>query len=109
MRIHSDIFGIRMSTVRVFVIMLFTFLAGTVFGQATDASGRGDVSVKDLRQGWMVQDHNQYQKFEGSAVKTVYFMLDANSSKGDFLRVSDDEPFGIFINQKTSPAPMIVF
>jgi len=60
----------------------------------------GEAVVKDLREEWMVQDHSLYRKFEGGDVKSIYFSLDANSLKGDFLRVADDEPFGVFINQK---------
>ena len=108
MRIHSNIFGTGMNTLRVFGIILLALLVRTAFGQSepaptTGSSGqasRGEVLVKDLREEWMVQDHDVYRKFEGGAIKTIYFSQDANALKGDFLRVTDDEPFGIFINQK---------
>ena len=102
MRNHSDIFGTGMSALRAFVFIVLTLLVGTVFGQspAADALSGRDAVVKDLRAEWMAQDHSLYRKYEGAAVKTIYFSLDANSLKGDFLRVADDEPFGIFINQK---------
>jgi hypothetical protein len=55
---------------------------------------------RDCRTEWLVLDHNEYRKFSGDRVHTVFFSLDAVKYKGDFLRVSDDEPFGIFINKK---------
>ena len=94
MPIHSDIFGTGMSNLRIYVIILLGLPARTVFGQSDNAL------VKDLREEWMVLDHTLYRKMDDDAVKAVYFSLDANSLKGDFLRVADDEPFAIFINQK---------
>jgi hypothetical protein len=94
MPIHSDIFGTGMSLLRIFVIISSALLVRTAFGQSDNAL------VKNLREEWMVLDHNRYRKFEGDAVKVVYFSLDANSWKGDYFRVTDDESFAIFINQK---------
>jgi hypothetical protein len=94
MPIHSDIFGPEMSSLRIIVIILLSLLGRTAFGQSDNAL------VKDLRDEWMILDHTLYRKMEDEAVKAVYFSLDANSLKGDFLRVADGEPFAIFINQK---------
>jgi hypothetical protein len=94
MPIHSDIFGTGMSLHRIFVIILLALLVRTAFGQSDNTV------VKNLREEWMVLDHSLYRKFEGDAVKAIYFSLDANSWNGDFFRVADDEPFAVFINQK---------
>ncbi len=96
MPIHSDIFGTGMRTLRLFVILSVLFACPETSGQAI----RADALVKDLREEWMVRDHNGYRKFERDGVKVIYFSLDAKSVKGNLLRVADDESFAIFINQK---------
>ena len=83
-----------MNSYRCLVIVLFTAFAQLALGQANDRV------IKDLRGEWLIQEHNAYRKYDNEEVRTVYFSLEAGASKGDYLRVADDEPFGIFINQQ---------
>lgn len=56
--------------------------------------------VADLRNGWQVFEDNEYRPYEGGKVRKIFFFVDAARFTGDWLRIADHSPFGIFINHQ---------
>ncbi len=88
------IFGGKMRSTQVLIVILLAFQGLWLHAQSKQEL------VKDLREEWLIVDHQGYRKFAKDPVKKIFFSIDASQFKGDFLCVEDDRPFAIFIHQK---------
>ena len=79
---------------QVFVVILLAIQGPGLYGQSRQEL------IKDLREEWLIVDHQGYRRFEMDPAKKIFFLLDASQFKGNFLCIEDDLPFAIFINQK---------
>ncbi|HEU5292069.1 MAG TPA: DUF4271 domain-containing protein [Cyclobacteriaceae bacterium] len=56
---------------------------------------------KDLRESWQIFSDDSYSTFnEDEIVHTIYFSVNANKYKGDYLILSGENPFSVFLNGK---------
>ncbi len=81
------------------IVQVFFVFSLVVQGYRMEAQSR-QIYLKDLREEWLIVDHEGYRKFAKDPVKKIFFSFDASQFRGDFLCVEDERPFAIFINQK---------
>ena len=80
------------------VLMLIFFL---VF--ATKTSGQEKfILKKDIQSAWLINTDNRYVSFSQSAeqVKTIYFSLNPDNFRGDYLVLTSQNQFSIMLDGK---------
>ena len=79
-------------------VLLIIFL--TVTGIAARSQDQFIVK-KDLKESWQIFSGDSYVTYEnGADVHTVYFSVNANHYKGDYLVLVGESPFSVFLNGK---------
>ena len=81
---------------RTLLLIIFLSAAGFV------ARGQNEFELKkDLAEHWQIVVGDAYGTFNGEDdIRTIYFSINANSYKNDYLILSGDSPFSVFLNGK---------
>lgn len=79
------------------------FICLTVFQLSVVAISFGQGNwflVDDLQKNWLVHDGEDYKTFEDSGTNTIYFRLDGEKAKGNYLSISCRQEWSLFVNGK---------
>ena len=78
------------------VALIIFFLATATGAKSQDPF----VLKKDLRETWQIFVDDLYKPFENESTRTIYFSVNANSFRGDYIIVAGDSPFSLMLNGK---------
>ena len=79
-----------------FLFILVFIIAGDLWGYTDKVS----TVIRNLEGEWQYYTTEGYLPFTQQHVKAIYFRIDANKYKGDFLVIEDEEPFSVFVDGK---------
>jgi hypothetical protein len=80
----------------------FVFLSALLFIALQVHGDIQPILKKDFQRDWLVYEGNQYVPFSESnhQAKTIYFLFNPVTFKGDYLQIDMENDFSVFVNRK---------